>query len=150
VAADGVVVGWRPVADEDGTARYGWRLIGANNRELGRGLATFSGLREARLAAGAVRQRSAELREQMDNDPDNGSWGWRASLDGAVAAMSGRRYQRMRECSYNFQQFVVGLATAVENLSPTSPQRIRVRRYVSTPISGYDRRPVPSQPAAPQ
>jgi hypothetical protein len=148
--AKGTPGGWRPAGSDDEAARYGWRLIGANNRELGRSPSTYADLSEARSNASALKSRAFELSEQIENDPKNGSWGWRASLDGAVVAASGRGYQRQRECSYNFRQFVVGLVAAVENLSPVTPLRVRVRRYTTTTVPARLEQNPPFQPAVPK
>jgi hypothetical protein len=147
---------WHPVGAYDEQSRYGWRLIGANNRELGRSPSTYDGLAEARAIAGTVRARAAELTTLVTNQESDGSWAWQAQLGGAVVAVSGRTYLRQRECQYNYQQFVVGIALAGEILSPLPRPRVRMRRLPTMPghpsHTYRETRPdngLPFEPAAP-
>jgi hypothetical protein len=139
--------GWRPSGGEGIATRYGWRLIGANNRELGRSPVTYAGLIAAREKAAELRDRADAVTGQVDNDPRDGSWGWRGSLAGVVVATSGRRYQRHRECAYNFRQFVSALSEAIENLSPVTT--VRIGRPAESPMARPGQRP-PYEPVAPR
>lgn len=92
--ASGLVGQHRP----DGTW-FAWRLLGANNRELGRAAGVHP---TAALCLDSV----AQLRESLDVadlsfvcDADALSWRWRIVRDGRVLAVSGRAYQRHRECA---------------------------------------------------
>ncbi|WP_152628396.1 hypothetical protein [Streptacidiphilus neutrinimicus] len=107
---------------------FGWRLLSANNRELGRG-ATFFPRREDCEAA------VLHLRANLDRAvpvvhvvrPDS-LWRWRLEIDGTEAARSGRAYHRLRECRYSLAHFHtgVGLADAAPHALPE--QRSSVRR----------------------
>ena len=98
-------------ASADGTW-VAWRLAGANNRELGRSALIFPDVTAchgsvAELQAGVDR---AEPLVSMDHLVRG--WSWRLDLDGPTVAVSGRSYQRERECSYNLGQFLVAVADA--------------------------------------
>lgn len=150
VGREGISGRWHPVGDYDEQSRYGWRLIGANNRELGRSPVTYGGLAEARGMATAVRSRAIELSHTFTNNETDGSWIWLATLGAMTVAVSGRTYLRQRECHYNYQQFVAALGVAVESLSPTVRPRVRLRRLPPLPPRGA--RPdngLPYEPAAP-
>jgi hypothetical protein len=147
---------WHPVGQYDEESRYGWRLIGANNRELGRSPRTYEGLAGARAMARLVRESSADLTIVLLNQDTDGTWAWQAQFADAAVAVSGRSYLRQRECQYNYQQFVVGLASAAESLSPLLRPRVRLRRFptVSGHPAGSLREPrpdngLPFEPAAP-
>ena len=141
---------WHPIGAYDEQSRYGWRLIGANNRELGRSPVTYEGLAAARAMASTVRSRAADLSAVLTNEETDGSWAWRARLGESVVAVAGRTYLRQRECQYNYQQFLLALGSATESLSPLARPRVRLRRLASlppraiTPESG-----LPFEPAAP-
>ena len=141
---------WHPVGDSGEECRYGWRLIGANNRELGRSPVTYDGLPEARHMATTVRLKAIELSKVFANDDTDGSWIWRASLGSTTVAVSGRTYLRQRECHYNYQQFVAALGVAVESLSPAFRPRVRQRRLPAQPTRAPGRDTGLSfEPAAP-
>jgi hypothetical protein len=146
---------WHPVGAYEEQSQYGWRLIGANNRELGRSPSTYDGLAGARAIAASVRERAAELTTVIANQETDGSWAWQARLDGAPVAVSGRTYLRQRECQYNYQQFVLGLASATESLSPLLRPRVRLRRLPTVQgqaprsLSARPDNGQPLEPAAP-
>jgi hypothetical protein len=90
-----------------------WRLIGANNRELGRlaapaveGDTCCDAL--ARLTVGAA---AATSRIKLDGG--TGSWSWLLELRGVVLAVSGRSYLRQRECMYSLTHFLHAVPLAV-------------------------------------
>lgn len=73
---------------------YGWRLIGANNRELGRGARGFDTYQLARRAVGQLKETLGRLTHSSTTNPATGRWGWRFDLDGVAVAVSGRWYER--------------------------------------------------------
>lgn len=111
-AADVPVAGWRfaPGAALIDTTSVGWRLLGANNRELGRGVATFS----VGVAREHVRflQSAADRLSTIVTSGPTGKWLWTASLDGEPVAVSSRSYHRHRECVYNARHFTAAVAIA--------------------------------------
>lgn len=100
--------GWSGSAARGGTGtRIAWRLLAANSRELGRSFASFA--TEDRCLA-AIRALVAGLDSTVSSVGQAGGigrWGWRLTLEGAVVAVSGRSYERQRECRYNLEQFLL-------------------------------------------
>jgi hypothetical protein len=82
-----------PPPDPD-SGWYVWRLIGANNRELGRSAPSFVSYDVARRAAGQLKRNIERLVEHVTTDPATGRWGWLLELDGVAVAVSGRWYER--------------------------------------------------------
>lgn len=87
-----------------------WRMLGANNRELGRGAMVYDSERECLDAlaagqAGAVSSLPATLLA-------DGQWTWQLDVDGERFAVAGRSYLRQRECRYSFGQFLLALVSA--------------------------------------
>jgi hypothetical protein len=101
----------RPAADAPDGPWYAWRLLGRNNRELGRSPRVFGTARECVAAIGALRARVAELEAVVVVDAV-GMWGWRAELDGTPVAVASRPYYRQRESRYSLQQFLAEVAGA--------------------------------------
>ncbi|HYN75105.1 MAG TPA: hypothetical protein VEV13_02820 [Candidatus Limnocylindria bacterium] len=101
----------------DGAAPKGgwtaWRLIGSNNRELGRSFSVFDDAEQCLAALERFRASAQSGVPLVSADPRNGSWGWRFDLGNRPAAASGRSYRRQRECVYNLEKFTEALVTAV-------------------------------------
>jgi hypothetical protein len=94
-----------------GAGLVGWRVLGANNRELGRSVGPFWRADEAYQAvqdAQTVLERTV-TRYWAD---DLGEWFWNISLDGEQLAVSSRGYRRQRECIYSIEQFREHFPTA--------------------------------------
>ncbi|WP_345696979.1 hypothetical protein [Kitasatospora terrestris] len=92
-----------------GTVR---RLLGANNRHLGRSEEAFldvAGCLSAidRLQRGLDRSRSVIAGEEHGQLRR-----WRLELDGAPVAGSTRAYRRQRECQYSLGLFLAGARSA--------------------------------------
>ncbi len=87
-------------------AWYGWRLIGANNRELGRSAIGFGSYQGARLAVLHLQRGTGRLVQHSITDRATGRWGWRFELDGATVAVSGRWYERDQEARLGAAKFV--------------------------------------------
>jgi hypothetical protein len=94
-------------------APVAWRLLGGNNRELGRSpvwYPDFDACREALLV----------LKREIDgitpvitsSGVAGGAWSWRLAVGGRPVAMAGRPYHRHRECTYNLNHFVAAVPTA--------------------------------------
>src|SRR5262245_44832123 len=91
---------------------FSWRLVGANNRELGRDAGTHPDLRSCREAVAELRAGIDRTDWAMAADA-SGAWAWRMTLDDRVVANAGRSYQRQRECLFNLKQFVAAVPVAV-------------------------------------
>lgn len=98
-------------ADSDGVplsrlTGVSWRLLGGNNRELGRSAQVFAALDDCEQAALDVQRRVADATPELRAEPGTGRWTWQLRLDGEPVAVAGRAYLRLRECHYNLAQFV--------------------------------------------
>jgi hypothetical protein len=106
-----------------------WRLLGGNNRELGRSARVFSGLEACHLAALDVQLRVSAATPELRSEAKTGKWTWQLRLDGEPVAIAGRSYLRLRECQYNLAQFIsfapaAGVAHATvgrRGVSPVDP-----------------------------
>lgn len=98
------------VSTADGADTVGWRLLGGNNRELGRSAQVHS----ARTILDEIDrvQSAADRLSIVVSKSQTGKWYWAASGDGRRLAMSSRTYGRQRECRYNAEQFLRALPIA--------------------------------------
>lgn len=102
-----------------------WRLLGRNNRELGRAGTTWERQPDAVAAVSLMRAELAELSTFHACAPD-GLWHWRLGTSSAISARSARGYQRQRECVYSHQQFVTAAAVADLSLHDSRPSTHRL------------------------
>ncbi|NHC14852.1 hypothetical protein [Motilibacter deserti] len=89
-----------------------WRLLSANNRLLAKspaGFATFAESRAAVLALCAALPRTTATAMTV---PTTGRWVWSLRADGAVVAVSGRSYERERECVESLRRALAAAASA--------------------------------------
>lgn len=91
----------------------GWRLLGANNRELGRSAVSYADAEDALAALGRVRRLAHLGDAHVVHDQVTGLWAWHLDDDGVLVATSGRGFRHERECRYNLEQF--------QAAAPTSP-----------------------------
>lgn len=91
---------------------YGWRLIGANNRELGRSALGFGSYQLARGAILQVKQGIGRLVHHSTTDPRSGRWGWRVDLEESAVAVSSRWYERDHDGRIGAAKFVALTAEA--------------------------------------
>ena len=92
---------------------YGWRLIGANNRELGRSALSFVSYPTARRAVTHIQRSAERLTRRTVIDPTTGRWTWRVDLDGEIVAVSGRWYERDHDSQQGMAKFMTLLPIAV-------------------------------------
>lgn len=83
-----------------------WRLLGGNNRELGRSAKVFSALDACHLAALDLQLRVSTAVPELRSEMSTGRWTWSLRLDAEPVAIAGRSYLRLRECQYNLAQFI--------------------------------------------
>ncbi|MCY7373551.1 MAG: hypothetical protein LH461_07620 [Spirochaetaceae bacterium] len=81
-----------------------WRLISANNRELGRCTEPFLDLGSCTTAVERLREGIDSADEVVAQDP-SGRWRWRLSFEDLPVAMSCRAYLRRVECTSTLLQF---------------------------------------------
>ena len=105
----------RPAAAPEagsGGSWYGWRLIGANNRELGRSALSFASDQLARRAILQLKQGIGRLVHHSTTDPRTGRWGWRIDLEESAVAVSSRWYERDHDGRIGAAKFVALVADA--------------------------------------
>ncbi|MFC6236584.1 hypothetical protein [Longivirga aurantiaca] len=91
---------------EPGRGGVGWRLLGANNRELGRSALAYADAEAALAAIGDVRVLAAGGGAHIVHNPTTGRWAWHLiTAYDLVVATSGRGFRHERECRYNLEQF---------------------------------------------
>lgn len=95
-----------------------WRLLGANNRELGRSATPYVDARACRAGVTLLRRQLAQLTPVVWSDP-RGRWLWRLDLDGRPVAVAARSYLRQRESHYNLELFLASVPVA--KLADTPP-----------------------------
>jgi uncharacterized protein YegP (UPF0339 family) len=83
-----------------------WRLLSANNRQLGRSAELFHGVAEAREAAAAIRDGADSLEQYVVRLTSPVRWGWSLVLDGMVVAVSGRGYEGERTALHALDLFL--------------------------------------------
>lgn len=101
-----------PVAAPKSGSWYGWRLIGANNRELGRSALSFVSYQLARRAILQLKQGIGALVHHSTTDPRTGRWGWRFDLEESAVAVSSRWYERDHDGRIGAAKFVTLSADA--------------------------------------
>jgi hypothetical protein len=94
----------------EGTVR--WRLLAANNRELGRSAGDFPDFESAALAAKLVVNDVAALRARVSRSP-GGGWVWRLLDDTGAVAEAGRPMDRAVRCEAAVARFVERVGDAV-------------------------------------
>jgi hypothetical protein len=85
---------------------YGWRLIGANNRELGRSATSFVTYQLARHAVTSLREGVERLIALTVADRATGRWRWHVDLDGTTVAVGCRWYERGHDSRLGMDTFV--------------------------------------------
>lgn len=81
-----------------------WRLISANNWELGRCVSTYDDAFLAIEAVEALRNAVNDARRVVAAQP-TGGWRWRLFVDDQPVAQSSRAYLRRLECEGMLEQF---------------------------------------------
>lgn len=111
VAARGSIPGGGPGRAVEDAPRF-WRLVGANNRELGRmalGMGELVSCCEGmELLRGGLERAVTRVKPAVSAD----AWGWALEIDGVTVAISGRSYMRQRECQYSLTQFLAAVPEA--------------------------------------
>jgi hypothetical protein len=118
----------------------GWRVIAANNREMGRGASPAAGVDEAYQALSEV-QLAFDRTETRFSGDGIGAWAWYILLGSEQVAVSSRAYSRQRECVYSVAQFREQFPTAGVVTSHGLRPRTKVRGpLILPPTSVTERR----------
>ncbi|MEZ0091342.1 hypothetical protein [Streptacidiphilus sp. EB129] len=91
--------------DGAGAPRTVWRLLGANNRELGRCLTDFPDQESCRQAVTFLCENIERANPLIMRAQPATLWVWRLEVDEVPLALSARAYRRQRECLYNLALF---------------------------------------------
>ena len=139
----------------DETAHTGpwvaWRLLGANNRELGRSGATYLDLVDCVASIDALKRVISATPGLVAPEPATGSWYWRLDADAVAVAVAGRAYRRQRECFYSLEQFRAAVPASeiafrsfvdLTELEPVAARPLRVSPPRSS-VDGFT--PLPSR-----
>ncbi|WP_338178802.1 hypothetical protein [Jatrophihabitans sp.] len=112
--------------------RYGWRVIAANNRPLGRSSAVFDSYHSCRAAAEELQQRVDDATSSVLFDNSRGHWTWAVALAGTPVAVCVHPYLRRIECVRALRQFVEAVTAGV-------PSAEGVRLFGARALREYDR-----------
>ena len=113
------------VAGPASAALPAWRLVGGNNRVLGRAPGCFVDFETGYAAVLFLRARIADAVPVLGVAADTGGRTWRLEIDNAVVARSARTYLRGRENLYNLAHFLDSVLLA-DLPAPTRGERGRV------------------------
>ena len=94
------------IAGPASAALPAWRLVGGNNRVLGRAPGCFVDFETGYAAVLFLRERIADALPVLGVAPETGGRTWRLEIDNIVVARSARTYLRGRENLYNLAHFL--------------------------------------------
>ncbi len=97
--------GWRLLHGAK-SGSVAWRLLGANNRELGRSVAVFADREACEKAIVTVVEQLPLAAVVIAHENSTGTWTWRLDGSGGALARSARGYARQRECRYGLAVFL--------------------------------------------
>lgn len=100
-------VGWAAATQPS----FVWRLVGSNNREIGRSAQAFTDAAACRTGISFLRRQLSHLDARISCD-ESTRWSWRLDLNGQPVAHSARVYMRRREAVFNLEQFLAAAPTA--------------------------------------
>lgn len=83
-----------------------WRLLSANNRELGRSYKTFPDSTACSEAVALLTTRIGDAEAAIIAGLRTGLWHWEVSVNATPIAISPRSFTRQRECEHNLEQFL--------------------------------------------
>jgi len=90
-----------------------WRLVAANNRELARSSAVFSGSDECSSDVGSLRDALAACMFVVEIERTGRAWNWSIAVDGECRVVGSRLYARRLECRHSCQLFLAAAPLAV-------------------------------------
>jgi hypothetical protein len=93
-----------------------WRLLSANNRELGRSYTTFPNHADCAEAVALLRSRIDDADAAIVAGLRTGLWHWEVSVNALPIAISPRSFTRQRECEHNLEQFLAGVNVVRKDL----------------------------------
>lgn len=121
--------GRQPVVEAD--PHYGWRVIAANNRPLGRSATVFDSYQGCRDAAAALHDRIDETTSSVLFNTTRGHWTWAVTLDARPVAVCVHPYLRRIECVRALRQFTEAVTAGV-------PSADGLRLFGERALRGYE------------
>jgi len=94
------------IAGPGSAALPAWRLVGGNNRVLGRAPGCFEDFESGYAAILFLRARIGDALPVLGVAAETGGRTWRLEIDNVVVARSARTYLRGRENLYNLAHFL--------------------------------------------
>jgi len=101
---------------------FAWRLLSANNRELGRSYSTFPDTSACAQAVAVLRTRMGDAEPAIVAGLRTGWWHWEVRVDGGPIAIAARSFTRQRECEHNLEQFMAGVNVVRADLAAVAEQ----------------------------
>lgn len=101
-----------PRGEDVAGRRFGWRLVAANNRPLGRSMNVVESLTACRHHADRIHRRITDAVPSTSLDLGRAHWRWLLELDGVAVAVSVHPYMRRVECVRALGQFVTAVGVA--------------------------------------
>ncbi len=123
-----------------------WRLLGGNNRDLGRGFEPFPDAEACRLGIKNLLARLDQTETSLLRT-EASRWEWRLRQDGQVVARSGHTFDRRTRCEQASLLFL-SLAPLAETTEATSVARVHHASVVvprGRPFVGLADRPARSR-----
>ncbi|MFD7321156.1 hypothetical protein ACFV9D_08680 [Streptomyces sp. NPDC059875] len=102
-----------------------WRLVGANNHELGRGPDLHAGHSACCAAVVGLRDGLDRTVPLVSMAATTGAWTWQLALDERCVAVAARSYRRQRECRHSLQLFLTAAAQGEVAAGVTHTRRLR-------------------------
>lgn len=115
--------GPEPVSGSGGAVT--WRLVGANNHELGRSPQAHSSLAVCVAAVALLQGEVERTMPVLALSDRTGAWTWQLVLDERRVAVAVRGYLRQRECRNSLELFVSAAAAAQVASGVTYTRRLR-------------------------
>jgi hypothetical protein len=122
-------VGWADAAKPC----FVWRLVGPNNRELGRSAQAYTDAAACRAGISFLRRQLDHLEARVWCD-ESTRWLWRLDLNGTPVANSARAYMRRREAVFNLEQFLAAVPGAASPGVPRTPAGPPVGAMTEPPL----------------
>ncbi|MGP3686113.1 hypothetical protein ACTVZO_15615 [Streptomyces sp. IBSNAI002] len=119
-----------------------WRLVGANNHELGRSPHVHHSLGACCAAVERLRSQAGRVTALVVMSPGGGAgsgvgaWTWQLTLDEDCVAVAVRTFRRQRECRHSLQLFLSAAAEAQVAAGVTYTRRLRGLRLPGAGGSG--------------
>jgi hypothetical protein len=101
-----------------------WRLLSANNREIGRGLVDYPDAESSCIAIKEL-QRDVAILEPRIKRVEPNRWVWEVYQGRVLVAMAGRTFDRLIRCEQSVERFVgqLGDATVTATVVYTATRR---------------------------